>query len=147
MSINVKDGTPLEGESLCLTCAYAHIQRGFRESEEDVFCCYVQFRPVRFKVRECTAFCNRTLPTRYEMEKIALVIPGRQPASLPVFAARASRGDGPRQSERRKYSRVSSPTSEKRGLAIEAVSWSLSVFPSATGPFQANGPARLGRHA
>ena len=69
MPINIKDGTPLEGESLCLTCVYAHIQRGFRESEEDVFCCYVQFRPVRFKVRECTAFCNRTLPTRYEMGK------------------------------------------------------------------------------
>ena len=83
MPINIKDGTPLEGESLCLTCAYAHIQRGFRESEEDVFWCFVHFRPVRFKVRECTAFCNRTLPTRYEMEKIALVIP-TSPARKPT---------------------------------------------------------------
>ena len=75
MLITIKDGTPLEGESLCFTCVYSHIQRGFRESEENVFCCYGQFRPVRFKVRECSEFCSRTLPTRYEMEKIALVIP------------------------------------------------------------------------
>ena len=75
MPIAIKDGTAVEGESLCCTCVYALIQRGFRESEEEVFCCYGQFRPVRFKVRECTAFCSRTLPTRYEMEKIALVIP------------------------------------------------------------------------
>jgi hypothetical protein len=85
MPITIKDGTPLEGETLCLTCVYGFIQRGYRESEEDVFCCYVQFRPVRFKVRECTAFCSRTLPTRYEMEKIALVIPttpARKPAGF-----------------------------------------------------------------
>ena len=95
MPINIKDGTPLEGESLCLTCVYAHIQRGFRESEEDVFCCYVQFRPVRFKVRECTAFCNRALPTRYEMEKIALVIP-TSPARKPTgFRGAGFKGRGP----------------------------------------------------
>ena len=85
MPITIKDGTPLEGESLCATCAYAHIQRGFRESEEDVFCSYAHFRAVRFKVRECTDYCDRTLPTRYEMEKIALVIPtahARKPAGF-----------------------------------------------------------------
>jgi hypothetical protein len=108
MPINIKDGTPLEGESLCLTCVYAHIQRGFRESEEDVFCCYVQFRPVRFKVRECSAFCNRTLPTRYEMEKIALVIP-TSPARKPTgFRGAGFKGDGLRQSERSKYSALQS---------------------------------------
>jgi hypothetical protein len=75
MPITIKEGPPLEGESLCATCAYAHIQRGFRESEQDVFCGYGQFRSVRFKVRECTDYCDRTVPTRWEMEKIALVIP------------------------------------------------------------------------
>jgi hypothetical protein len=75
MAITVKDGLPLDGESLCATCAYAHIQRGYRESEEDVFCSYGQFRSVRFKVRECTDYCDRTVPTRWEMEKLALVIP------------------------------------------------------------------------
>ena len=83
MPITIKDGTPLEGEPLCFTCVYALIQRGFRESEEEVYCVYGQFRPVRFKVRECTAFCSRVLPTRYEMEKIALVIP-TSPARKPT---------------------------------------------------------------
>ncbi len=83
MPMTIKDGTPLEGESLCETCVYALILRGYRETEEEVFCCYGQFRPVGFKVRECTAFCSRTVPTRYEMEQIALVIP-TSPARKPT---------------------------------------------------------------
>jgi hypothetical protein len=85
MPITIKEGLPLEGESLCSTCVYAHIQRGFRESEQDVFCGYGAFRAVRFEVRECTDYCDRTVPTRWEMEKIALVIPtspARKPAGF-----------------------------------------------------------------
>jgi hypothetical protein len=85
MPITIKEGLPLEGESLCSTCVYAHIQRGFRESEQDVFCGYGAFRAVRFKVRECTDYCDRAVPTRWEMEKIALVIPtspARKPAGF-----------------------------------------------------------------
>ena len=32
-------------------------------------------RKVHFKVRDCTDYMNRTLPTRDQMEKIALIIP------------------------------------------------------------------------
>jgi hypothetical protein len=85
MPITIKEPPPLESQSLCATCVYAHIQRGFRESEEDIFCSYGQFRPVRFKVRECTDYCNRTLPTRWEMEKIALVIPATPARKLVGF--------------------------------------------------------------
>lgn len=85
MPITIKESPPIEGEALCSTCVYAHIQRGFRESEQDVFCGYGAFRPVRFKVRDCTDYCDRTVPTRWEMEKIALVIPAppaRKPAGF-----------------------------------------------------------------
>jgi hypothetical protein len=75
MPFTIKDGTSQEGESLCLTCVHVHMQRGFRESEEEVFCTFGPLRPVCFKVRECTDFCSRVLPTRWEMEKIALIIP------------------------------------------------------------------------
>lgn len=65
-----------EGESLCRTCRFAHIQRGFRESEEAVFCdySYAVLRPVPFKVAECSDYIDRTVPTRWEMEKMALLI-------------------------------------------------------------------------
>ena len=36
-------------------------------------------RKVQFKVRDCTDYMNRTLPTRAQMERIALIIP-TQPA-------------------------------------------------------------------
>ena len=62
-------------ESLCRACYWAHIQKGFRESEEAVSCCFSTFRPVPFKVADCTDFSNKTVPTRQQMENIALIIP------------------------------------------------------------------------
>jgi hypothetical protein len=71
-----------EEDSLCHACYWAHIQRGFRESEEAVFCCFSKFRPVPFKVADCTDFSSKTVPTREQMEKIALIIPTK-PARKP----------------------------------------------------------------
>jgi hypothetical protein len=64
-----------EGESLCRACYWAHIQKGFRESEEAIFCCFTKFRAVPFKVADCTDFANKNVPTREQMENIALLIP------------------------------------------------------------------------
>jgi len=32
MSVNVKNGTPMHGPSLCETCTRAHVAKGFRQS-------------------------------------------------------------------------------------------------------------------
>ena len=66
---------PGDGQSLCRTCYWAHAQKGFRESEEAIFCMFGPMRKVPFRVRDCTDYMNRTLPTRDQMEKIALIIP------------------------------------------------------------------------
>ena len=66
---------PGDSESLCRTCYWAHAQKGFRESEEVIFCAFGPMRRVPFKVRDCTDYLNRTLPTRTQMEQIALIIP------------------------------------------------------------------------
>ena len=65
---------PGDGQSLCRTCYWAHAQKGFRESEEATFCMFGPMRKVPFRVRDCTDYMNRTLPTRAQMEKIALII-------------------------------------------------------------------------
>jgi len=75
MTIKIRNGTLAEGESLCRTCRWVHMQKGFRESEEAIFCEWGALRPVRFKVAECTDYSDRTVPTRREMEDIALHIP------------------------------------------------------------------------
>jgi len=75
----------VEGESLCRTCRWVHMQKGFRESEEAIFCDYGVLRRVHFKVAECTEYIDRTVPTRHEMEKMALLIhvePARKPAGF-----------------------------------------------------------------
>jgi hypothetical protein len=66
---------PGDNQSLCRTCYWAHAQKGFRESEEVIFCAFGPMRKVPFKVRDCTDYMNRTVPTRAQMEKIALIIP------------------------------------------------------------------------
>ena len=66
---------PGDGQSLCRTCYWAHAQKGFRESEEAIFCMFGPMRKVPFRVRDCTDYMNRKLPTRDQMEQIALIIP------------------------------------------------------------------------
>ncbi len=81
-TIVMKKAALRDEESLCRACYWAHIQRGFRESEEAVFCCFNKFRPVPFKVADCTDFSNKNVPTREQMESMALIIPTK-PARKP----------------------------------------------------------------
>jgi len=75
MTFKIKWALPPEGETLCRTCRHAHIQRGFRESEEAILCGFGSpLRPVLFKVAECTDFADRCVPERWEMERMALLI-------------------------------------------------------------------------
>lgn len=85
-------------ESLCRACYWAHIQRGFRESEESVFCCFSKFRPVPFKVADCTDFSNKNVPTREQMESMALIIPTK-PVRKPSGFARSGFGGEEEQEE------------------------------------------------
>ena len=79
--------------SLCHACYWAHIQKGFRESEEAVYCCFSKFRPVPFKVADCTDFSNKNVPTRRQMEDMALIIP-TEPACKPSgFASVLAAGE------------------------------------------------------
>jgi len=85
ITLRIKNGTLVEGESLCRTCRNAHIQKGFRESEEAIFCAWGMFRPGGFKVAECTDYANRLVPYRWELEKMALLInvnPARKPSGF-----------------------------------------------------------------
>ena len=43
---------PGDGQSLCRTCYWAHAQKGFRESQEAIFCMFGPMRKVPFRVRD-----------------------------------------------------------------------------------------------
>ena len=71
----VKNGTPVEGQSLCESCRFAHILRGFCESEVLVYCDYAYpLLRVPFKVRECTNHLDKNRPTWKQMEDLAIEI-------------------------------------------------------------------------
>jgi hypothetical protein len=78
MDVYVKNGTPLNGPSLCETCTQALITRGYRESDEVVVCqATYPDRRVKFPVRECTRFTGKTGQTLREMQQIAWVLAPR----------------------------------------------------------------------
>jgi hypothetical protein len=80
MGIHVKNGTPLHSPSLCETCVFAHLKRGFRESEVFVVCVAAEpAHRVPFPIRECSVYRDKTRPSIYEMEKIASIITPRDP--------------------------------------------------------------------
>jgi hypothetical protein len=73
-TVRIKDGTPVGNESLCNSCSHGLIVRGFRETEELVFCTYSFDQPIRlpFKVYKCTGHDDRNRPTWEQMEKMAI---------------------------------------------------------------------------
>ena len=59
------DQRPTSGESLCKSCMWVHMQRGFRESEQTIFCNHAYpMRAMKFAVRECTDYSSRITPSR-----------------------------------------------------------------------------------
>ena len=68
----VYGGTPRGGESLCLTCMYARIIRGYAESEL-ITICDRWYEPMRlpFKVSQCSDYADKRLPDVEDMEEIA----------------------------------------------------------------------------
>jgi hypothetical protein len=75
VSIKVKGGTPVSGTSLCYSCEWSHVTKGYRDSEEIVRCrrVYPHFL-VAFPVRECTGYSDRTMGSKEDMEKIAWIL-------------------------------------------------------------------------
>jgi len=92
-TIVMKKAALRDEKSLCHACYWAHIQKGFRESEEAVFCCFSRFRAVPFKVADCTDFSNKNVPTREQMENIALIIPTKPARKASGFAGVGFSGD------------------------------------------------------
>ena len=75
MTVILRSGKPQTSESLCNSCYWAHIQRGFAESEEIIGCAFL--RPphaVPFKVSHCTDYNDKRVPSKEDMEEIAWII-------------------------------------------------------------------------
>ena len=69
MTVVIRSGKPRTTESLCNSCYWAHIQRGFAESEEAILCAFLrQPHAVPFKVSQCTDY------SKADMEEIAWII-------------------------------------------------------------------------
>lgn len=95
MAVSVKNGTPVHGASLCETCSHAHIETGYRASEELVFCTanYPVHR-VPFAVRDCTSYIDKTKQNLQHMEEIAWLLSPRGPKRKAGFTPPNERQGG-----------------------------------------------------
>ncbi len=75
MSVIIRNGRTPTSESLGNSCYWAHIQRGFAESEEVILCAFLrQPHSVPFKVSYCTDYNDKRVPSKADMEEIAWII-------------------------------------------------------------------------
>jgi hypothetical protein len=90
VTIRVKGGTPQGSDTLCRTCSRAHIIKGFRATEEEVFCrhFYIE-REIRFPVSACSWYEDKRLPNKTEMEEIAWFLTTRKPGRTVGFVSAA----------------------------------------------------------
>jgi hypothetical protein len=94
MGVNVKNGTPMHGPSLCLTCTRAHIAKGYRESQMLVICGYTSpEHRVTFYVSECSSYIDKNRQTLYEMGKIAWTVAPRGPKRAVGFVSPGATAD------------------------------------------------------
>ena len=100
-TIFIKNGTPTESQSKCETCAYAHIMRGFRESEEVAYCTVPYGPPLRvpFKVHECSSYRDRNHPSWKQMEDLAIDIQPLTSAKPAGFRLTADHDSGDSEAE------------------------------------------------
>jgi hypothetical protein len=79
VTIKVKDGTPQGAETLCVTCRWARIVKGFSLSQEEIHCGWLwRNRLVKFPVSQCSAYDDKRLPSKCDMEKIAWILLTKQ---------------------------------------------------------------------
>lgn len=75
VKLKVYDGTPEGGVSLCTTCHWALIRKGFRPSEEEVYCRLPDpTQRVTFKVSQCSKYSDVRHATAREMAEIAWIL-------------------------------------------------------------------------
>jgi hypothetical protein len=85
----VYGGTKVGTESLCDSCVYVRMIKGYAESERITICDRL-FEPMRipFKVSECSDYSDKRLPAVEDMEQIAWMLvtnkPGRPVGFVPA---------------------------------------------------------------
>lgn len=98
MAFKIKE-IPREGQPLCRNCTHVHMQTGFKESEEQLFCYYGPLRRLPFPVKECTDFAHKLSNSLDDMWQMALTIPA-EPARRPSgFVSRIGFRSGEDQDE------------------------------------------------
>ena len=85
-NIVIKGDAPESRKSLCHTCDFVHLVRGFGECEEVVVCRYTYpDMQMKFRVKECTGYLANNQATLKQMEDIAWIVDGSRSTRVKGF--------------------------------------------------------------
>jgi len=90
ITIRWKILTPSDGTSLCVTCTWGMVRKGFRAGEEETFCRMVAPNGVvPFPVSDCTGYVDRRVPDPTSGRRIgfAPVEPSRESEEVEIVPA------------------------------------------------------------
>ncbi len=75
----VYGGTRVGTDSICKTCSYGRIMKGYSMNER-IYICDRYFEPIRvpFKVAECSDYLDKRLPDVEDMKKMAYILQERR---------------------------------------------------------------------
>jgi hypothetical protein len=89
--LNIKNGTPVGNDHLCMRCSWSQCITGYRESDRLMIC--NKTNPdmvVPFVVLDCTGFDDKFRPSWQQMQKLAIRIqPVRTSARTAGFSVAA----------------------------------------------------------
>lgn len=75
VTIKVKDGTPQGSGTICTTCRWAQIVKGYSSSQTEFICTRLYpDRPVKFPVAQCSTYDDKRIASKQDMEKIAWIL-------------------------------------------------------------------------
>ncbi len=75
VTIKVKGGTPQGSGTICTTCRWAQIVKGYSASQKVVFCSRLYpDRTLDFPVAYCSAYDDKRIASKQDMEKIAWIL-------------------------------------------------------------------------
>jgi hypothetical protein len=75
LTLKIKEADSANGASLCYSCNWGHVVRGYRDTDEIVQCMrpYLEIR-IPFPVRECSSYKHKNSPSMEDMEKSAWIL-------------------------------------------------------------------------
>lgn len=76
--MRVVKGTPIHGESKCLSCQNAMVIQGYAETQQQIVCTYARSRLMPFPVASCSCYEQKNTLDLHAMMQMAYILESKE---------------------------------------------------------------------